>query len=255
MATHVYFTPGTLPEDYCFTTPQQFYNDIINNLIGEIPGNYNSFNFGNDVPDAADQDKPWIRTDAYGNFDRIYTFYGAWVSPHPTPPSSCERRLWVCAEADVWAYDGGDGTDPGSSPPTATTGAMWEVDHDFDARVPLGPGTLPMCSEVVGVGDTGGEDQHLLTWDEAKPEPHTHKLTVEDSDVTDVVDPGELRAGSGVEIHWMSAIVDGDEVAITRENAITDNSYGDQANEPHNNMPPYIGVFFIKRTARVYYTV
>lgn len=243
MATPVYFTPGTLPEDYCFTTPQQFYNDIINNLIGEIPGNYNSFNFGNDVPDPADQDKPWIRTDGYGNFDRVYTYNGAWVSPHPVPASADERRIWVGTENSAWAYDGGDGTDPGTNPPTDTTGAMWEVDHDFDFRFPVGVGTNTVsydgdAATTITLGEEGGEERVDVLLENLP---------------TDLTIPRQqIPVGSGDGDYLAHDDSDEEDIGVNRD-AADDDVPG--TGHSLANMPPFLGVYFIKRTARQYYTV
>ncbi len=63
----------------------------------------------------------------YGDPLRWFFWNGtAWVWPHQVPPLSEERRLWLGTEADLWFYDGGDGTTPVGA--TDTTGAMWAVD-------------------------------------------------------------------------------------------------------------------------------
>ena len=75
----------------------------------------------------------------FGEMLRWYIFDGVnWLSPHPVPPNSPEIRLWNGTQQALWAYDGGDGANPVSIPPTANTGAMWVVEHAFDFRFQIG---------------------------------------------------------------------------------------------------------------------
>jgi len=256
--TNVVLTAGTLPEGYCFSTLQQYYNDIISLTLAQIPGTYSLFTYGPNIPDPADQDKPWIRTLSDGSFDRLYTYNGVWCSPHPTPFSSSERRMWVGSEADLWAYDGGDGSDPATSPPTDSTGAMWAVDTAFAFRMPLGVGTNPVsyngeAATAAAVTDTGGVEKHALT--EAELAEHSHLLANSTANTgTALSAAGEYIAmnGSpggdadfayGLSPSLASAAPDVGKVAETGDG------------EAHPNMPPYYTVYFIKRSARKYYTV
>lgn len=68
---------------------------------------------------------------------------GAWTAPNPIPANGIERRLMVGTPAEIWAYDGGDGSDPSTTPPAANVGAMWEIDPDFAGRVAIGVGAIP----------------------------------------------------------------------------------------------------------------
>jgi hypothetical protein len=91
-----------------------------------------AFWLGNTRP-ASTNPPAWLRTSldatsstplAYGDPIRWFLWNGTeWVWPHLTPSNSGERRLWTGTAADLWFFDGGDGTDPAGA--TDTTGAMW----------------------------------------------------------------------------------------------------------------------------------
>lgn len=174
----------------------------------------------------------------YGDLIRMFIWNGsAWVSPNPVPPGSSERRIWVGTENDLWAYDGGSGTDPAVDPPTLTSGAMWVKDTTFDFRFPVGVGTnttiyAPNPATSIGLLDTGGEEKHvLLTAELAK---HYHALQ-NALGTTGVIISGTVAGGSflGEYVFYGTAYAGND--------------------DPHNNMPPYVGVYFAKRSARKYY--
>jgi hypothetical protein len=211
-----------------------------------------AFSVGNSVP--ATLDPPlWLQTTKnaadpkapdYGVIIRMFSYdftLAMWVAPHPSPASGAETRMYKGAEADVWAYDGGDGVNPTSVLPTATSGAMWEVDHAFDFKVPIGPGTNSTTyggnpATTVGVGGIGGEEQHVLT--AAEMPSHTHTVTPN-------MFVWPLAGGVGIDIP-------GNNSAGFQGVAYGTTSAGSDAS--HNTMPPYCGVYFIKRTARVFYT-
>lgn len=256
MATNVLLTPGTLPQGYCFTGLQQYYNDIIGLTLAQIPGSLSLFNFGANVPDPADQDKPWIRTNADGTLEGIYTYSGVWSRPHPVPAGDNERRIWVGTEAQLWSYDGGDGTDPAAA--TDTTGSMWAIDTAFDFRFPVGAGTNATTydgnpASTIAVKGTGGAERHVLL--EAELPEHTHVLAnnVGNANSTPIA-AGEYASANGrgdVDDKWCYALSKslGDESPNVGKVGET----GTDAS--HQNMPPYYGVRFIKRSSRIYYTV
>lgn len=257
MATNVTLTPGLLPQGYCFTSLQSYYNDIIALTLAQIPGTYSLFNFGSNLPDPADQDKPWVRTSADGTLDGLYTYNGVWCRPHPTPYSGSERRMWVGTEEALWAYDGGDGSDPSTSPPTDTTGAMWVVDTTFAFKMPLGVGTNATTydgnpASSVAVTGTGGAERHTLT--EAELAAHDHFLANQDmsgaSSGSVLSGTNYLAANSDSEGstagYWLRGTATLPTTGLSSETG---------SGTSHQNMPPYVGVYFIKRSARKYITV
>jgi len=235
---------------------QAVYDFINTKLQGKL------FTFGPTAPGADSQSLPWIRTDASFNLIGVYSFNTTaqlWVSPNPTPVASLERRLWTGSASQIWSYDGGDGTDPAVNVPTDTAGAMWEVDHAADFKIPIGPGTNTGTGTTIAVGQTGGEEKHVLTKDEME---HTH-----------ITGRMKANSGSGADDGYMlqadTQTADGTGRRITGGSnsdveaplsTLTGNylaTAGVDATTPpagHNNMPPFIGMYVIKRTARRFYT-
>lgn len=242
-----------LPEGYCFTTPQRFALDVVAGMTGYLPGQYGTIIISETTPAAEDRDKPWLKLLPGGApFGNIFTYYlGKWVAPNPIAPDSQERRIWVGNESDVWAYDGGGGQDPASTPPTATTGAMWERDTDFDFRFPLGVGTSPTpASTTVSVGATGGSENVTLELDEIPLHGHPARWNGGNESESDV-DGGIMLGPSG---STTKSAFTGTPTDTSGQGIGGTGGDNDGATVPHSNMPPYKAVFFIKRTSRIYMT-
>jgi microcystin-dependent protein len=228
--TLITLTPPSLPVGYCPLNYQTLANDIISGTQATFNSSIGNsfFNFGSSTPALNNQVYPWLDED--GNW---WVFNGGyWNRKHPVSITSSERRIFIGTTNDLLSYDGGDGT---SNPPTNYTGAMWEVDTNFQARFPVGAGTFA-ASGVVTVGGTttstaiAGEDQHTLTVPEIPA--HTHNF------FPLVTADANNGGANGVQYG-------------TTANVATSSTGGGAA---HNNLPPFYGVYFIKRTARVYYT-
>jgi len=229
------------------------YQNLANDIIGGTQAVFNStignsfFNFGPTFPAINNRIYPWL--DETGQW-WIYS-QGFWVYKNPVAANGYDRRIFVGTTTDLLSYDGGDGT----ATATITTGPMWEVDTEFEARFPVGVGAFVASGAVAVLGKTtstsiAGEDKHTLTLPELAA--HTHNVAIK-------------VFGHGGE--------DGDRSAAdggTTSNTVTNNTTvfptstldpdldasavsagGDIA---HNNLPPFYGVYFIKRTIRVYYT-
>lgn len=229
-------TPPTLPTGYCPASYQELTNVIISGTVATFNSNIGNtfFNTGSSLPSVDNQIYPWL--DDQGLW---WVFRGgAWARIHPVSPNSSERRIFVGSTNDLLSYDGGDGT---SGTPTDYSGAMWEVDTAFEAKFPVGAGTFAN-SGVVAVGDSTtstavtGEDQHTLTVAEM-PE-HSHLMVFDKQDTAGGDQLNTVYNGTDA-----GAVADG----VER----TSNTTGDDA--AHNNLPPFYGVYFIKRTARLYY--
>ena len=233
--TLITLTAPSLPVNYCPTNYQQLANDI----IGGTQATFNSaignsfFNFGSTVPALNNQIYPWL--DENGLW---WVFSnGYWTRINPVPASGSERRIYVGNTTDLQTYDGGN-----TNTPSNWSGPMWEVDTAFDARFPVGVGTFS-ASGVVSVNGTttstavAGEDKHTLVVGEVPS--HTHQIL---DQYINLVQRGS--ADSGV----FSATNRSEGTA----NLLPTTSSGGGA--AHNNLPPFYGVYFIKRTTRVYYT-
>jgi hypothetical protein len=235
--TLITLTPPSLPIGYCPSNYQQLANDVISGT----QANFNSaignsfFNFGPTTPTLNNQVYPWL--DNNGNW---WVFQGGyWSRENPVAANSSERRIFVGTSADVLSYDGGDGTVYSGNP---YAGSMWAIDTNFEARFPVGAGTFA-ASGVVSVNGTttstavAGEDKHTLVT--AEMPSHTHQILDQYINLT--------QRGSA-DTSVFSATNRSEGVA----NLLPTTSSGGDA--PHNNLPPFYGVYFIKRTARVYYT-
>jgi hypothetical protein len=164
---------------------------------------------------------------------------GYWARLHPTPPGELLRTIFVGTIEQVRSFDGGDGTD---ETPTDFTGPMWEVAADMSAVFPVGVGEFTNAGQVdVGQKTTSlniaGEDKVKLVTGQLAS--HTHDFSFARVETPDT--GGKTRFPNG------------DSGATPTERTyITEASTGD--NEAHNNLPPMIGVYFLQRTARKYYT-
>ena len=233
--TLITLTAPSLPVGYCPSNYQQLANDI----IGGTQANFNSaignsfFNFGPTTPALNNQVYPWL--DENGNWWVFSSGY--WLRQNPVAAGGSERRIYVGNTTDLQTYDGGTvGT------VSNWTGPMWEVDTAFEARFPVGAGAFAASGTVSAQGTTtstavAGEDKHTLVVGEVPS--HTHQIL---DQYINLVQRGS--ADSGV----FSATNRSEGVA----NLLPTTSSGGGA--AHNNLPPFYGVYFIKRTARVYYT-
>jgi len=234
------FSFAGLTSPYCFTTSERLALDIVAGLAGYLPGQFSKIINSDSEPTIADRiNSLWYKTIE----GRLYRYDGGWISPNLADAD--ERRIFVGVESGIWSYDGGDGSDPATSPPTDNTGAMWERDADFDFRFPLGAGTSPApTSTVAGVGDTGGGEKHVLTENEL---PRDINLTATLPGLKTNIETGTPQ--------WLSPLASGG-AAITTP-ATESGAFAfvnEDGGEAHSTMPPYRAVFFVKRTARLNYT-
>ena len=237
----VNFTFAGLPEGYCFTTPQRFALDIVAQMTGYIPGEYSVIIKSDTEPVAADRNKDWHKLIGDEPTGEIYSWYlGKWVRKNPFEASGDFRLWWEGTEANVWAFDGGDGTDPSAVPPTAITGAMWEVDHNYDFRFPLGAGTSPKPT-TASVGGTGGEEEHSLIVSELAP--HTHDISTPAA-ATDDIPSTTVDGGTNPD-------------PVVTVDFVTESAGGAGTPPvvvPHQNMPPWRAGYWIMRTSRIFLT-
>ena len=233
--TLIQLTPPNFPVNYCPSNYQNFANDIISGtqatFLSAIGTSF--FNFGNTTPALNNQVYPWLDSD--GNW---WVFQGGyWSRKNLVPNTSFERRMFIGTTTDLQTYDGGN-----TLPVTDYTGPMWQVDTNFEARFPVGVGTFA-ASGVVSVGGTttstavAGQDQHVLSVAEMPTHNHQtidqyYNLTQRGTADTKAFSPDNRGEGTA--------------------NILASNTAGGGA--AHNNLPPFYGVYFIKRTARVYYT-
>ena len=233
--TLITLTPPNLPIGYCPTSYQTLANDIISNTqatFNSAIGN-SFFNYGPTTPTLNNQVYPWLDED--GNW--WVRNQGNWARKNPVPINSLERRIFIGTTTDLQTYDGGN-----TNAPSAFSGPMWEVDTAFEARFPVGAGTFA-TSGVVSVNGTttstavAGEDKHTLVVGEIPS--HTHQIL---DQYINLVQRGTAD----------SSVFSPTNRSEGTANLLPTTSSGGSA--AHNNLPPFYGVYFIKRTSRVYYT-
>lgn len=232
--TLITLTPPSLPVGYCPTNYQQLANDVISGTQATFNSSIGNsfFNFGASVPALNNQVYPWLDED--GNW-WIYKD-GYWLRKNPVAIGSSERRVYVGTTTDLQTYDGGN-----TNTLSNWSGPMWEVDTEFEARFPVGAGTFAASGVVVVQGKVtstavAGEDKHTLVTSEMPK--HSHTMTWDSQDTA---------GGNQLKTLYLGPDA----------NAFNDivKSSGDTGGDAaHNNLPPFYGVYFIKRTSRVYYT-
>jgi hypothetical protein len=255
----------TFPNGFCPQTFQELSDAIINGsqvtfLIDT--GNF-LYNYGSATPAPENRIFPWFNT----TFNRWYNFaFGLWVSPmDPSSRESSFRKMWKpddgTLESSLWALDGGDGTDPGTSPPTATTGAAWQVDHDFDGVFPVGVGTIPGSTDAIALGAQGGEYKHTLTEAEGAVGNHVHAIGQSDTSLTDAAagfnigalttttafNAWRVGAGGGAILPYPLTQADLYTLKADNGNGIT--------STPFSIYPKYKAIWWIKPTSKTYYTL
>jgi hypothetical protein len=113
---------------------------------------------------------------------------------------------------------------------------------------PVGVGSLQPSGTIVGAGGTGGADQHTLT-DAQVPATAIVPL---DSNSQPIGDRTVQKSGDG----YGFTAQNGDFTSSSSGGRMTDillrvNGGGGA----HPTVPPYRGVYFIKRTSRLYYFI
>lgn len=240
--TLITLTAPSLPANYCPASYQKLANDI----IGGTQATFNStignsfFNFGPTYPAINNRIYPWLDQD--GNW-WIYD-QSLWTRKNPVAAGGFDRRIFVGTTTDLLSYDGGDGT----ATATTTTGPMWEVDTEFEARFPVGVGAFVASGAVAVLGKTTstsivGEDQHTLSAPEIPS--HTHSLGANGKPAVFWDNFVQEAGGDGNPSYSFNQ-------SVPETSTATGGVIGGDG--PHNNLPPFYGVYFIKRTGRVYYT-
>lgn len=241
---------GSTPPGWCYSgDPSTFAAELVN----AITVNYNNqvgnylYNVGDTEPTVDNRIYPWFRTESVDGYDGWYywsTTHSGWIKPHDIPASSDVRLLWVGAAVDLETYDGGSA---GTVGPAA--GPFWEVDTDFDARIPMGPGTTT-DGTVITVGTNAGDDTVTLSEDDIPP--HYHFINIEQSSTISHVateNDGYLTSSGSNEIDWVGVGVLPPLKAVGKTN---DNIPVSGSQTDVNIVPPVRGCFIIKRTARIY---
>ena len=233
MSTNISLTMGTLSKS-CYEDLQEHAVDLVSQMTGTVLDGSLKYIISETAPGADDRDKLWIKTSS-GAPVRQYIFYnGAWVWPHNIPAADGRVIIYTGSAASVDTLDGGT-----SGVAKSASGPFWKIVTELSGRFPLGVGTLESGTSVA-VTDTGGEEKHTLIQDELPD--HEHTLTVNEFNNWD-----SSNASAAQFLLGDQAVQSANS---SKPNVTVDGGGSDEA---HNNMPPYYGVYFIKRTARQYY--
>jgi hypothetical protein len=233
MSTNISLTMGTLSKS-CYEDLQEHAVDLVSQMTGTVLDGSLKYIISETAPGADDRDKLWIKTSS-GAPVRQYVFYnGAWVWPHHIPAADGRVIIYTGSAASIDTLDGGT-----SGVAKSASGPFWEIVTELSGRFPLGVGTLE-SGTLVAVTDTGGEEKHTLIQDELPD--HEHTLTVNEFNNWDSSNASAAQFLLGDQVVQSAN--------SSKPNVTVDGGGSDEA---HNNMPPYYGVYFIKRTARQYY--
>ena len=243
--------PGTLPQGFCPATWQDALNGFSAQQNVTIPASAASIQVSATKP--GDTTLPWQQLDSLGRPTRIYVFaQGAWLSLHTLPPGFV--IIWTGALPDTPDASGGfpvfDGGDANARSPYS--GPMWQLANTaldgsgtkvFDGRAPMGVGTFP-SGATIAQGDKKGEDLHKLTVEEMPP--HTHKVPLYAGDAANHADRINTTDETDAQnLNYQSGSTGGDPTTGNPPTAALG----------HNTLPPIVGVYFLQRTSRLYYTV
>jgi hypothetical protein len=172
----------------------------------------------------SDTTQTWHRLNTDGVIEGSYRYIGSqWVRPHPIAPSTQWAAPYIGDAASVATLDGGTNTGVSDA-----AGPFWEIVTAIGGKMPIGVGTLASGASV-SVNGTGGSETVALTTDQLPA--HTH--------VTNVP---AATSGSGPNLVFANAY------ANFIDRPVTSQPTGE--GDAHPNMPPYYGVYFLRRTAR-----
>lgn len=246
MSTPVTLTALPLPFRFSHLDWDTTFRTFVQHIDAQLPGNYNTFNYGNTPPAVADRDKPWLRTDASGTPDRWYVYYnGLWIWPHPIPPNSGFVQMY---DGDATALETEDGGSAGAV--TDYTGPFWEIIADFNGRSPMGVGNVGGVGTgtAIALDANIGEEKHVQTEDELATHNHDTNYVFEPVTLTPAPPPapsgqGTYSGGGGYRPNLLIEDAGGKDVGgvLTTQGA--------------NVVHPVRGINFIRRTARVYYVL
>lgn len=235
------------PEGFCPSS----WGDFLNRLPEFLRVNYEP-NTGiitsSAVPGVADQDKKWWRTVGVGGEPAdppLYQFQnGKWRARHPLRPDY-EGRLWRGTPEDIAFLDGGN-----SAPVTTEDGPFWEIVEEYEGRFPVGAGDLG--GTTYSAGDTGGDLDYVLSEANVAPHTHTGKGYIPGNAADTPPPVGVFRASF---YHEDTGHTAGTYTLFHELGILTDPNVPNEGEDPEplTITPPFIAVYVLRRTNRVWY--
>lgn len=259
--------------DPCWpASPQEFLNRITATVNVEALESARLFVGPEPPTDPESRDGVWLRVSSVQpEINGPYTYNGSargrggWVQYHRVAPGNSDLRIiWVGAPELLPLFDGGD-----TDAPSDWSGPMWEIDTAFEFRFPVGVGVNPVTyngkpSSTISVRQTGGAERVALRPSEGGGVEHRHVFGRQESsdagpDRNDVVLlKGTTSAtGTGVYVNGQGDGLPDKDVETMRGSWLVSSGVAgvSGSTEAHENMPPFIGVYFLRRTNRMGYYV
>lgn len=232
MSAPVHISSLAVSPTFCHSDWPTTVAYIVSLLQATLEGDIQTINFGSTTPAAEARDKPRFLINADGT--PAYSSWasysnGNWLARHPLAPGIIV--MYEGTEASITTLDGGE-----TATVSTTTGPFWERVTQMDARFPIGPGTLA-SGTVVSVGTTGGAETVTLTLEQIPSHVHTIKIG------------GATQATGG------NVIESAETPDAPQGSKDTLRTGGDENHETvaHTNLPPYRGIWFIRRTGRLFF--
>lgn len=247
-------SPPSLPADYCFTTWQQFVNDSIGKALVNfdttgLTGVLNQTN----TPLATQRSFLW-NNPATGHLLSWNNTVGSWVARHPQAPGSLRESIWRGDTTALLTEDGGAAGTVGDA-----AGPFWEVDPDFAGRVPVGVGALPdVVNGIVNIAlsATGGHNELAVV----RANLPTDSIPVQ----TSIIGQSGVTGGGPQPIvgsTYGSDAIPSPSGACDATSQLLSGCYYTRgqtlalgSGTALNIINPYVGVYWIRRTARIYFT-
>lgn len=198
----------------------------------------------------------WIMRPAYcyglateGDVDTAYE--GGSVENSRLMSMGIFSRLMDCVEKKIrlLAYPVGSiYMSMNATNPTELFGGTWEQIAQGRCLIGAGTGTDSRSeSKTFTAGATGGEYNHVLTVGEMPS--HNHSATTDTvanhtHTIRVITQGSDQNAGDGGSNYWSDRATS---AAGSHSHTVTINNNG--SSTPHNNLPPYIGLYVWKRTA------
>jgi hypothetical protein len=132
----------------------------------------------------------------------------------------------------------------------SASGPMWEVDTAFEGRMPLGVGTTP-AGTAITVATNYGNDQVTLA--EMNLPEHYHYVARSTQQNSSSISATQTMAYIGGGYGNENYVLQGLDVASNPANVGQTSAFGEASPTAVTTLGPSRGVYFIKRTARVFF--
>lgn len=234
-------TTPVLDQDCWPALPQALLNEAFEKTRGQL-ADLTGVIASSTTPDPSDRDKLWIKLESPNGPPIGQFFYGGgdWLWPYDGDTRKVikgERMLWVGNSADIPTLGGGT-----AGVTTVKLGAFWEIDTLFEGRSPIGVGAIPdaIPAKSITSEENYGEGAHLQLEEEVGP--HGHGLPTLTDAMRTTLAPG---SGSNNDDSISGAGFMG---------LATFSKIGDVTQVGMPIIHPVRGIYFLKRTIRIWMT-